>query len=175
MKKYATIIGSRNITKTEFQTLKEIAEFLHNKDFILRSGGADGADSSIMHLKNIEVFIPWKGFNKITNGIVLNQRNLNIAKKAIKVIHPAYDKLSHGALKLHCRNVQQVWGEDLEDPTATSIVVFCADEDIFNNVSGGTRTAVEIARRKKIPVYNIRQNSEKSVSEMIEDIQGILF
>jgi hypothetical protein len=177
MKRYATIIGSREITGQEFLKLQKIAEFLHNNGFILRSGGAEGSDSTIMHLKNIEVFLPWNGFNRLyhnnTTQFVISGKNVQIAKEVIKIIHPAYKRLSQGALKLHCRNVQQIWGQNLEEPVGTSIVVFCAPENEFGEISGGTRTAVEIARRKKIPVYNIR-NKEKNTDEMIEEIRNIV-
>ena len=58
MEKYITIIGSRNITDAEFFTLQKMASSLHGMGYTLRSGGADGSDSSINHLANVEIYIP---------------------------------------------------------------------------------------------------------------------
>jgi len=56
--KYITIVGSRNITGDEFTTLREVATRLSYLGYILRSGAADGADSTINHLHNVEIIIP---------------------------------------------------------------------------------------------------------------------
>lgn len=42
--------------------MKLIGEFLAGKNFILRSGHADGAK---------EIYIPWKGFNGANNSAII--------------------------------------------------------------------------------------------------------
>jgi hypothetical protein len=177
MKKYATIIGTREISDLEFNILKEVANFLHNEGFILRSGGAEGSDQAIMGLENIQVFLPWNGFNGLSywdkRHIVLKPKDFELAKEVVKIIHPAYEKLSQGALRLHCRNVSQIWGPELQDnPTPSSIVVFCASLDLVGKVQGGTATAVNIALRKGIPTYNIRNAGD--LEKVMKDIKEIL-
>jgi len=56
--KYVTIIGSRDITNEEFVLLRELATKLNYRGYILRSGGASGADSAINHLHNVEIIVP---------------------------------------------------------------------------------------------------------------------
>jgi predicted Rossmann fold nucleotide-binding protein DprA/Smf involved in DNA uptake len=53
-----TIIGSRNITTTEYNALRTIAELFHNAGWVLRSGGAHGSDSTINDFSRVEIIIP---------------------------------------------------------------------------------------------------------------------
>lgn len=56
--KYITIVGSRTISNEEFVLLRELATKLSYRGYTLRSGGADGADSTINHLHDVEIIIP---------------------------------------------------------------------------------------------------------------------
>ena len=165
-----TGVGSRVISSYEERVLIDISEKLAHAGFTLRSGKADGADAAFQLgyqsyqqstgiLPSAEIYIPWANFNNKnkrldpTWDIVFgeNQR----AKEFVKQIHPAYDKLSAPASLLHQRNCAQVLGNDLDKPSL--FVLYCADENWLNGeVSGGTRTAVELARRLNIRTFNLR-------------------
>ena len=177
MQKYITIIGSRIITDEEYYTLKNLASTLHGMGYVLRSGGADGADSTISHLLNIEVYIPWNGFNNLYhNGKTVFELsklpNQDLAKSRIMKIHPAPQKLTQGALKLHTRNIYQVIGFRGIDGVKSEMVIYCADEGNDFLPKGGTRTAIAYAKQLNIPVYNIRNgaNAQKIVKAAMEAI-----
>ena len=161
--KFATIIGSRTCTNEELETLRSIAEHLHREGYTLRSGGAVGADSVINTLEHVQIIIPWEGFNGLKHDgmrvfCLRNLKDRNIALKSVQQNHPAPHRLENGALKLHMRNIYQITGpEAVNREKLSELVVFCADEDHRGNVSGGTRTAVTLARRLHIPTYNIRK------------------
>ena len=65
-------------------------------------------------------------------------------------IHPAWNRLSYGAKKLHARNCHQVLGPALNDPVALLICWTLNGKE-----SGGTATAIKLAKQYKIRVINL--------------------
>lgn len=125
---------------------------LKEKGYILRSGGADGADTAFtknLENEDMQIFLPWNGFNgHQSNFVGATQRAYEIAEW----IHPAWNRCSQGARKLHARNVHQVYGWDI-DPKTYSQFVICwtpRGEDV-----GGTATAIKLARHVGIKVLNL--------------------
>lgn len=151
MKKYYTGVGSRETPVVVGMKMVAIAKVMSDKGYVLRSGGADGADSyfesGVPLTGEKEIYLPWKKFNN-------NQSSLyDISSEAFaiaKTIHPNWKALSEGAKKLHARNVYQVLGTDLKTP---SEFVICWTKN--GESTGGTRTAIELAIKNKIPVYNL--------------------
>lgn len=154
--KYAGI-GSREcplwVADLMFKTGKQLAL----QGCILRSGGADGADTyfengcdSANGLK--EIFLPWKGFNNSTSHLIVkNPKCFKIAE----YFHPCFERLSPGAQKLQARNSHQVLGWTLDKP---SDFIICYTKG--GSGSGGTGQAIRIATHYKIPVFDIgRYNS----------------
>ena len=156
MKKiYWAGIGSRETPQELKQLIKKITEELNAKGFILRSGGAPGADyffeiASIPEQR--EIYLPWKGFNGNESelyGVTFGA--LNLAEK----YHPYWKNLSLGAKKLMARNCYQVLGQDLKTPVS---FVVCWTKD--GKASGGTGQAIRIANDLQIPVFNLKLDGE---------------
>lgn len=151
MNKYYTGVGSRETPLYIRQAMTYIAGFLEAEGYILRSGGADGADlafeSGVRTLK--EIYIPWRGFN---NSFSPLNTVCDAAMAMALTIHPAPGILKNkiGAWKLHARNCYQVLGEDLNTPSDFLIGYTADAKDI-----GGTRTALVLARRNNIPILNL--------------------
>lgn len=149
---YYTGVGSR-LTPNHSQTqMKEIAKTLAGLKYTLRSGGAAGADTAFEEGCNLgngkkEIYLPWKGFNNNTSELYqIDQKAFDIASQ----IHPAWKSLDLTVKKLHARNVYQILGKDLNTP---SLFLICWTLD--GKKIGGTRTAIVLAERYKIPIYNI--------------------
>jgi hypothetical protein len=163
MKKYYAGIGSRETPEEILELMTKIAKKLEEKGYILNSGGADGADAAFAkEVKNKQIFIPWEGFNGIEDGICdLRKEMYELAEN----MHPAWDKCSDGAKKLHARNTQQVLGRDLKTPVK---FVICYTKD--GKKKGGTATAIKLAENNNIPVTNlgIKEDLEKAL-KFIED------
>lgn len=183
MKKYITIIGSRDISNTEFFILQSLASSLHGMGYTLRSGGAEGSDSSINHLTNIEIYIPWNNFNGLAhNGKTVfelsRMPDQQLAKERMFKIHPEPKKLSQGAIKLHTRNIYQVIGYGGQNGVKSDAVIYCSEQGKDGNPLGGTRTAVVYAKQLKIPVFNIRnmllkgEDESKLPSTLLRRIRG---
>ena len=180
--KYFTLVGSRHISEKEYLTLFGLAKYFAQHGYILRSGKADGADTAGelgfregTYLKP-EIYIPWKNFK---GGSVLlgDEIVLPMPKETleyVKKIHPAFDRLSQGALKLHQRNIHQVLGLDLHTPS--EILIACADFkfDQYNieRVKGGTATAWNLAKEFNIPCINIRNRSKEEILTEFRKVYG---
>ena len=161
LNKYATIIGSRDITDQEKELLEQISFNLIRKGYILRSGGDDGSDSVVNYFNNVEIIIPWDNFNGLYHDgkRIFSLKNLPDqikAKERAMSIHPAPDRLSDGAKMLHTRNIYQVIGPQGAAGTKSNIVIYCADEGEDGHPKGGTRTAVVYAKQLEVPTHNIR-------------------
>ena len=149
MSKYYAGIGSRT-TPPEFKKIfSDIASKLEDKGYVLRSGGASGADSffeaGVKEEKNKEIYLPWKNFNGN------NSKLFTPSKEAIQLastLHPAWHNLNQGGQKLMARNCYQVMGLDLNTPVD---FVLCWTPSI---TSGGTSQAIRLAFENKILVYN---------------------
>lgn len=172
--RYYTGIGSRKTPDNILAEMRVIAKKMSQDLFVVRSGGAEGADTAfeIGAGANTEVYLPWDGFNghKSKDGTHLDARVLYTYKKAQYIAamhHPAWDKLSEGAKKLHTRNVYQVLGFDLETP---SKCVMLWAEPIGTTVKGGTATAVSIAKEYRIPTFNFYFQQEL---DKVKDIIGL--
>ncbi len=155
--KYYTGVGSRSCPDLILGQIHLIAADLSNKGYILRSGGADGADlafekGSDSALGQKLIYLPWKNFNN--NDSLLN----TVTKEAFDLastIHPAWNRCSIGAKKLHARNCYQVLGYDLKTPSEFLICWAKNGEEV-----GGTRTAIILAKQNNIPVFNLAISGE---------------
>lgn len=141
--------------------MEVIGESLAKKRFVLRSGGADGADKAFENgcnrgLGKKEIYLPWKGFN--WNPSALFEPPPSAFKIAQELAHPYWNKISQPSKKLLARNVCQVLGETLDTPSAF-VVCYTPDGCISYNTraenSGGTWYAIALAAYLDIPVYNL--------------------
>ena len=152
---FYTGIGSRQTPINALQLMTQIAIEYSSNNYTLRSGGADGADKAFelgcdQNNGSKEIYIPWNSFNNcyINQGylVVNNDEAFKIAEDA----HPAWDRCSPGAKKLHTRNVYQVLGVNLNSP---SEVIICWTAD--GKGKGGTGQAIRIAKNNNIPIIDL--------------------
>lgn len=129
--------------------MMDMATHLEVDGYTLRSGGADGADlafeQGVTSLKDI--YLPKRGFNNSDSPL------FHVGDDAIALaasIHPAWNNCKAFARLLHARNCYQVLGQNLDDP---SDFLICWTENAEKR--GGTRTAIVLAERHKVPVLNL--------------------
>lgn len=149
-------IGSRSTPSGVLQLIFQIGFELAQRGWILRSGHASGADTVFENgaregRGKMEIFIPWEGFNGATNGYPyilppLTQAVFDLAAQH----HPAWDRCSPGAQRLHARNGFQVLGANLDEPVS---MIVCWTEGARGE--GGTGQALRIARSRRIPVFDL--------------------
>ena len=178
--KYFAGIGSRSTPKHILDLMPKITKYLYSKNYILRSGGADGADTffenGVPEDKEKQIFLPWKNFNKNPSLYYLNslisKENWDEAKKIASNFHPSYQYLKHGVKKLMTRNTFQVLGPNPLDPSQWSSLVVCyCPLDSDGNLKGGTAQALRIADYKGIKIYNLFV--EEDLNKILEKIKNI--
>lgn len=161
-------IGSRETPMHILQVMGHIAGELALRGWTLRSGAADGADTAFEKGCDAaegkkEIFLPWQGFNgrSTTPSVVVADRleTFVTAKAHAEYFHPAWDRCSSGAKKLHTRNVFQIGGSDLAS-TVDMVVCWTAG----GQRGGGTGQALRIAEHLEVPIFDL------AVPGIIEDL-----
>jgi len=146
--KFYTGVGSRKTPKPILKIMENLARKLSKDEWILRSGGAAGADSAFQVGAGSCSYQIFRAGDATTEA-------LDIAKK----FHPAWDRCSDYAKRLHGRNAFQVLGQDLKTPS-TFLICWTPDGAKTHAErtirTGGTGTAISIADHYKVPVFNLR-------------------
>lgn len=157
--RYYTGIGSRESPSVVLNAMAAIGTCLGGKGWILRSGGAEGADTAFEEGCDAvkgkkEIWIPWRFFNKRKSSLFPGPGHYRLAA----TIHPVWNVLSDGAKSLHARNTAQILGGNLETPSEF-VVCYTPDGaescDDITRKTGGTGTAIKLASMNNIPVFNL--------------------
>lgn len=163
---YYAGIGSRETPNNVLEVFEKLGATLSKEyGFILRSGGADGADKAFEKGVDIvngkkEIYLPWNGFNNSTSSLIVSEKEaFDIAAK----YHPYWYNLRDGAKKLQARNSHQILGMDLK--TLSSFVV-CYTKN--GDGSGGTGQSIRIAKAYKIPIFDA--GSYENISKFELDV-----
>lgn len=163
-------IGSRETPHDVLLLMNAVARKMAKRGWILRSGGATGADQAFLsgaieaHKQHhsVETYLPWAKFEfDALHGIDLGDRR-HIARfepapwtfPIAAQHHPRWATLSHGAQRLHARNVHQVLGyEPVGDTFDVSKLIVCWTPDGL--ASGGTGQALRIAKAHGVQIRNL--------------------
>lgn len=147
MRRIYSGVGSRKTPAAMLEKMRRIAVHLRDQGFMLRSGGADGADTAFEAGAGSakEIIVPWPDFNNRPHGITPPDPAAAMALAARH--HPGWRNCSPAVRAIHARNVCIVLGPDLETP---SDFVICWTAD--GRASGGTGQAIRVARAYGIPV-----------------------
>jgi hypothetical protein len=167
MPRFYTGVGSRRAPPSVEGRFKEIVLRLSELDYVARSGAADGPDTWVeRYAKESQIFLPWKGFSH--HPSTLCEPSLR-AYEIAALVHPAWERLSSPARALHARNAHQVLGLDLKTP---SDFVVCWTPGA--KIVGGTATAIRIAQRHGIPVFNLAEDDDADLFRTERVIDRIL-
>jgi len=152
-------VGSRNIPVDMFYFMEDAAATLARKGYVLRSGGAEGADTAFetgcdrIDPSKKEIYLPWKGFNgNLSERFRPSDRAMRIAEE----FHPLGVRMSYAVSKLMARNSHQILGEDCESPCD---FVVCWTKN--GALIGGTSQAIRLAQYYGIKVYNLGNSEDK--------------
>ena len=89
-----------------------------------------------------------------------------------QTVHPAWDRLKEAAQKLHARNCYQTLGKTLDAPSAFVLCWTsdgCETEKERTRDTGGTGTAIVLAHRRGIPVFNLKRANAVSRLQTLLD------
>lgn len=185
-RRYFTLIGSREAAIEDCKFLATLAYLLLLKGFVGRSGGATGADESLMqaYLRaiqkdanvkgNIEVFLPTfnKHYYEQYEPDLFHVQTQPEYEQSLDMLHRTgvctyQDKLPHYTKLLFARNAFQIFGSG----QASDFVIYAAPENEKGVVKGGTRIAVYLARYYKVPCFNVTiPEQKKKIIELIQSL-----
>lgn len=151
--RYYAGIGSRETPLDVCEWMTRIAHYLSAQGWVLRSGGAAGADQAFYDgcdKKKCEIYLPYNGFRGKRADGVTHFLTAPEAYDIARDYHPKWRNLPTTAREFHARNVHQVLGRDLKTPS-TMIVCWTAD----GKASGGTGQALRIANARGIVIHNL--------------------
>ena len=159
-----TGVGSRETPPTILKEMHHIAYQLAIAGWVLRSGGANGADTAFEQggdcaRKPMEIYLPWKAFNR--NASELHAPSADAMLIASEV-HNGWKYLKEPARLLMARNVHQVLGEDLNSPSKFLVCYTrdgCTSHLQYSRKTGGTGMAIALASLFDIPVFNMHDRN----------------
>ena len=127
---------------------------LARRGWLLRSGGSPGADTAFEQGCDLgggakEIFLPWRGFNGSDSPLFETPPGaMELARK----IHRGLKRRTHSVQKLRARNVCQILGASLSEPS--QLVIAWTENAV---PSGGSATVLRIAAERGIPVLNLAE------------------
>lgn len=175
--KWYTGVGSRETPANILKLMESVGFALASQGWTLRSGGAIGADQAFERgmFRSVgydqpygwvpaEIYLPWAGYedhHKDTHGglnILPSYIKLDderIAESMAMAVHPAWEACKQGARKMHTRNVFQVLGKTLDQPS--KMLIAWTRLDKHGNPKGGTATAIKLAQENGVEVFNLNK------------------
>lgn len=158
---FYTGVGSRETPAAVLDRMTTLARVLGVRGWTLRSGGANGADTAFEEgapPERRQIYLPWKGYN--------DRRDVRFdlpsaeAFTLAATLHPMWDSLKPMVKRLHARNCNQVLGNDLKTPSVFLVCWTadgCESEAERTRFTGGTATAIVLAERHGVPVFNLNR------------------
>lgn len=163
--KYYAGIGSRETPYHILKIMSRLSILLEDYDYILRSGGATGADYAFeKNVSSKNIYLPDREFNGKTEDnnqyIYIDQSNqpdFDNAYDSLK-LHPIGFKLSQNAKKYMIRNYFQICGHN-NLPNSEFVICWTPNA----SYSGGTAQAMRLANKLNIPIFNLADNKLNSM------------
>lgn len=181
MPRYYAGVGTRELLPRHEQYKREqidIARRAALAGLDLKSGGADFSDNNhllgahlggrgktaiIVRSKEFPHF--HKPIREIPTILLMEEEDY---QKAVEYFYrhgifkqKHFESMGAFARNAHARNFFQIMNPQGTEPDV-EFVSYLAREDRWGNVSGGTRTAVAVARQEGVPNFNIRFTSQLS-------------
>ena len=168
-------IGSRETPRAILSLMKRIAAELYERDYVLRSGAAPGADTAFEQGHNEacraangpvrkEIYLPERWFNDSSSAFHTPSKG---AYDIAASLHPNWNACSSFAKKLHARNTHQILGEDLLTPV--SFVVCWTPPD---GRRSGTDQALRVARAwpEIIEIFNLNDLTRRPTQLFLDKL-----
>lgn len=198
MARFYTGVGSRKTPWYICNIMTTLASILESQNFILRSGGAEGADQAfekgVSNPDNKMSFLEQALFVENGKNILYLKEQIQEARIYIfnNNIHSIWLRLPEKHKSMHTRNIFQVLGLDMNEPSKFTVCWTPDKAKKLNDTSrktGGTGTAIGTSSHNNIPVYNLackddlnkilnyiykKINIEK-FNQLVEDIPNFKF
>lgn len=156
---YYAGIGARDTPEDVLKKMTELATWLEGRGLVLRTGGAEGADTAFeVGCTEHDLFLPWPRYaGKWSENSTPSEEAKELASK----VHWNWDNCSPAVKKLHGRNAEILLSRTLDHPVK---FVVCWTED--GKEKGGTGIGIRIARQHKIPIFNLGLGVDECIREI---------
>ncbi len=167
---YFAGIGARKTPHEVLVKMRKCGKVLSDLGYILRSGGARGADSAFESgyilgkmRSSEEIFLPFKKFNQHSSPLFGSDIE---ARKIAKEFHPRWENVGDVGRDFHARNVYQILGRNLKTPVE---FILCWTPN--GKIVGGTGLALRIGQHFNIPIFNFGIHSDSEISDFILSLE----
>lgn len=150
-------IGNPDTPPDILAQMVKIAQKLSGMGYTVRTSGGGPADDTFeTNTSQVEVYLPWKNFNKKTSQYVRNHKD---APSIVKPFHPTFDSMTDAVKAIIARHAHVILGPDLNTPVDFLI---CWSQDGIENgdkrsiKSGYMSIPVALAASRSIPVFNLK-------------------
>jgi hypothetical protein len=150
-------IGSRETPKDVLDLMIRMGHGFGQHSWLLRSGGADGADSAFEQGCDKangpkEIYIPWTGYNKNQSQLTKpTQAALEIAER----FHEGWRMCRSPVRLLFGRNCHIILGQELNNPVSCIICYTPKGRGIKPTSKGGTSHSIRVGLHYNIPIFDI--------------------
>ena len=167
-------VGARRTPEPVLARMRDLARYLGERGWRLRTGGADGADNAFAAAAppdRRDVYVPWRGYNGWDASAcrVLAPAEIEAMRPLAAPHHPAWERCSARVRNLHARNVAVLLGPDLRRPAHAVLCWTRNGQDV-----GGTGMAIRLARHHRIPVLNLAEVDPREALRRLDAIAAAL-
>lgn len=140
-------------------------------DGIAQKAYSRALEEGLASPEQFEVYvIDQKAINKspLPNRHLARIRNPNMIEETLRMaseVHPAWHLCGDYAKGQHSRNCHQVFGYTLDNPV-DAVITWCP-YDRKGEPTGGTATAIRLARKANIPVFNLWDKRERQQTKLL--------
>lgn len=156
------VTGNKDTPPSVLEDIRQLVKRLDGLGFIARTDGMDGVDIEVEKTtKNIELYLPWKGFNNKDSKLYYNDTT---TMQAAKAYHPTFDNLKPVVQAILGKNARMVLGNKLN---SNALFLLCWSEDgaeLKKDVvarTGNVGHIILIANSIGIPVFNLGKEGSK--------------
>lgn len=159
MARYFTGVGARyGVPQSVYERVDRIGRYLIGIGYKCRTGDAVGMDAAWRHISqpDCEFYAPKTRSNPLPGARIIVDERYRLAKQITRQHHPYFHNLNDFDAELQIRNVFEVLGEDVNDPSEF-LICWTKDgsEKKTSKETGGTGQAIRLAIAYNVPVFNL--------------------
>lgn len=159
MARYFTGVGARyGVPSDVYDRVDSIGRYLIGIGYRNRTGDAVGMDAAWRKVcaHACDFYAPRNRSNPLADAKIITGEHYVRAKNITRQYHPYFHNLGDFEAELHIRNVFEVLGDELNNPSEF-LVCWTKDgaEKKTTRETGGTGQAIRLAIAYDIPVFNL--------------------
>ena len=156
--KTIAVTAERDAPEEVYGPLAQALKAAEDCGFVIRTSALSELEQGVSNNhKNVELVLPWKGFNELDSKFTYTPDE---ARELAKRAHPTWSALKPGPQTFCATKVRLVLGKDLKSPVQLLIIWTQDGAQSIRDctpTTGLTRVAIDIAAQMRIPVFNLQR------------------